>query len=205
MPPISPLIYLASASPRRRELLKQIGVRFEVLLLRAHPSRGEVDETPFPEEDPRDYVQRLARLKAEAGCHAVRERRLPLYPVLAADTTVTLDGQIIGKPADRADAEATLARLAGRRHEVLTAVAIGYDGEVEVVLSATLVEFAPLDAQRIRRYAASGESHDKAGAYAVQGRAAAFISRLEGSYSGVMGLPLFETSQLLERFGILNL
>lgn len=195
-------IYLASASPRRRELLKQIGVRYEVLLLRAHPSRPEVDETPHAGEGPQDYVLRLALAKAETGNMACRARRLPAYPVLAADTTVTLDGAIIGKPADRAEAEATLARLAGRRHEVLTAVAMAFDDQVEVRLSASSVEFAPLDASAIRRYVASGESHDKAGAYAIQGRAAAFVTRLEGSYSGVMGLPLHETTQLLQKFGI---
>ncbi|MDO9188893.1 MAG: Maf family protein [Sulfurimicrobium sp.] len=195
-------IYLASASPRRRELLKQIGVRFEVLLLRTQPARAEVDETPILGEAPRDYVVRLARAKAEAGSMACRSRHLPAYPVLAADTTVTLDGAIIGKPANRAEAEATLARLAGRRHEVLSAVAIAFDGRLEVKLSASCVEFAPLDASAIKRYVASGESHDKAGAYAIQGRAAAFVTRLEGSYSGVMGLPLSETSQLLQKFGI---
>lgn len=196
------IVYLASASPRRRELLKQLGVRFEVLLLRAHPSRTDVDETPRPGEDPREYVLRLASAKAEAGNMACRARRLPAHPVLAADTTVTLDGAIIGKPADRAEAEATLARLAGRRHEVLTAVAMAFDDQLEVMLSASIVEFAPLDAQAIKRYVACGESHDKAGAYAIQGRAAAFVTRLEGSYSGVMGLPLCETTQLLQNFGI---
>ena len=195
-------IYLASASPRRRELLKQIGVHFEVLLLRTHPSRNDVDETPMPGENPRDYVLRVARDKAEMGSKAFKARRLPAHPVLAADTTVTLDGEIIGKPRDRAEAEAILGRLAGRRHEVLTAVAMAFDGEVEVSLSASSVEFAPLDAQAIKRYVASGESHDKAGAYAIQGRAAAFVTRLEGSYSGVMGLPLHETVQLLQKFGI---
>lgn len=195
-------IYLASASPRRRELLKQIGVRFEVLLLRAQLTRSEVDETPNPGEDPREYVLRLARAKAEAGSQACLARHLPAYPVLAADTTVTIDGDIIGKPANRTEAEATLTRLAGRRHEVLTAVAMAFDEHVEVRLSASSVEFAPLDANAIKRYVASGETHDKAGAYAIQGRAAAFVTRLEGSYSGVMGLPLFETTQLLQKFGI---
>jgi septum formation protein len=195
-------IYLASSSPRRRELLKQIGVRFEVLLLRTHPSRSDVDETPHAGEDPREYVLRLARAKAEAGNMACRARCLPAYPVLAADTTVVLDGAIIGKPADRAEAEATLARLAGRSHEVLTAVAMAFDDRIEVKLSVSSVGFAPLDAATIKRYVASGESQDKAGAYAIQGRAAAFVARLEGSYSGVMGLPLCETSQLLRKFGI---
>ncbi len=195
-------IYLASASPRRRELLKQVGVRFEVLLLRAHPSRTDVDETPRPGEDPREYVLRLAHAKAEVGNMAMRARRLPAYPVLAADTTVVLDGSIIGKPADREEAEATLAHLAGRSHEVLTAVAMAFDDRVEVKLSVSSVEFTPLDAGTIKRYVASGESHDKAGAYAIQGKAAAFVTRLEGSYSGVMGLPLCETTQLLQKFGI---
>lgn len=195
-------IYLASASPRRRELLKQIGVRFEVLLLRAHPSRVGVDETPLSGEGPRDYVLRLACTKAEEGCKATRTRHLPAYPVLAADTSVVLDGEIIGKPADRAEAESILARLSGRRHEVLTAVAMAFEENIEVMLSASTVEFAPLDARCIRQYVACGESHDKAGAYAIQGRAAAFVARLDGSYSGVMGLPLYETTQLLQKFGI---
>lgn len=195
-------IYLASASPRRRDLLKQIGVHFEVLLLRTHPSRIDVDETPLPGEDPHDYVLRLAGAKAEIGNMACRARRLPVYPVLAADTTVVLDGAIIGKPADRAEAEATLARLAGRRHEVLTAVAMAFGDHFEVKLSASSVEFASLDSATIKHYVASGESLDKAGAYAIQGRAAAFVARLEGSYSGVMGLPLCETYQLLQKFGI---
>ena len=195
-------IYLASASPRRRELLKQIGVRFEVLLPRAHSARTDVDEMPQPGENPSDYVLRLARAKADMGSMSIRTRYLPAYPVLAADTTVSLDGDIIGKPADRAEAAFTLARLAGRSHEVLTAVAIAFDNEVEVMLSRSSVKFAPLTAQAIRRYVASGESHDKAGAYAIQGRAAVFIDRLDGSYSGVMGLPMYETAQLLQRFGI---
>lgn len=198
-------VYLASASPRRRELLRQIGVRFEVLLPRTNSSRADVDETPHPGEDPREYVLRLACAKAEAGNMAWRARRLPAHPVLAADTTVTMDGSIIGKPADRAEAEAILARLAGRRHEVLTAVAVAVDDQLEVKLSASSVEFAPLDAAAIKRYVASGESHDKAGAYAIQGLAAAFVSRIEGSYSGVMGLPLLETTHLLQKIGIVVL
>lgn len=197
-------VYLASASPRRRELLKQIGVHFEVLLLHSHlyRFRDGLDETPLSGENAYDYVTRLARVKAEAGNNAFRARRLPAYPVLGADTAVVLDGEIIGKPANRGDAEATLTRLAGRAHEVLTAVAVGFDDKVEVVVSTSTVEFAPLDPLAIKRYVASGESHDKAGSYAIQGRAAAFVARLDGSYSGVMGLPLFETTQLLQKFGI---
>jgi septum formation protein len=200
-----PSIYLASASPRRRELLKQIGVRHEVVLLRTHPSRVDVDETPLPGEVPGDYVLRLARTKAEVGLKDCRARRLPLRPVLAADTTVTLEGLIIGKPANRQEAEATLTMLAGRTHEVLTAVALAWGDRLETRLSVSRVTFATLDAQRIRSYVATGESNDKAGAYAIQGRAAAFITRLEGSYSGVMGLPLAETVELLQEFGLENM
>ncbi|MDP2828717.1 MAG: Maf family protein [Sulfuricellaceae bacterium] len=198
-------IYLASASPRRRELLKQIGVRHEVVLLRMLPSRMDVDETPLPGEAPADYVVRLARTKADAGIRGCRARRLPLRPVLAADTTVTIDGLIIGKPANAQEAEATLARLAGRTHEVLTAVALAWDDRLETRLSVSKLTFASLNASQIRSYVASGESHDKAGGYAVQGRAAAFITRLEGSYSGVMGLPLAETVELLQEFGLENM
>lgn len=198
-------IYLASASPRRRELLKQIGIRHEVVLLRTHAPRIDVDETPLPDEAPSDYVLRLARAKADRGLKDCRARRLPLRPVLAADTTVTIDGLIIGKPAKREEAEATLARLSGRTHEVLTAVALAWEEKLEVRLSSSRVTFATLNAQQIRSYVASGEPCDKAGAYAIQGRAAAFITRLEGSYSGVMGLPLAETVQLLQEFGLESL
>lgn len=195
-------IYLASASPRRRELLKQIGVHFEVLLLRSQNFPLGLDETPQPGEDPRQYVMRLARAKAGIGEEASRARRLPARPVLAADTAVVLDREIIGKPANRAAAEETLGRLAGRAHEVLTAVAVAGEERIEVALSSSTVEFAPLGPHAIKRYVATGESHDKAGSYAIQGRAAAFVARIEGSYSGVMGLPLFETVQLLKAFGV---
>lgn len=195
-------IYLASASPRRRELLKQIGVHFEVLMMRTHPARADINETPNPAENPRDYVLRIAHAKAETGHMALHMRRLPPYPVLAADTTVTIGGEIIGKPSDMAQAIETLKRLSGQRHEVHTAVALAYGGDVKTKLSSSTVEFAPLDEHTIKNYAMTGEPHDKAGAYAIQGRAAVFISRLEGSYSGVMGLPLYETVQLLEQFGL---
>lgn len=195
-------IYLASASPRRRELLKQIGVHFEMLMLRTHPARADIDETPNATENPRDYVLRIAHTKAETGHMALHMRRLPPYPVLAADTTVTINGEIIGKPCDMAQAIEILKRLSGQRHEVHTAIALAYGGEVKTKLSSSIVEFAPLDEHTIKNYVMTGEPHDKAGAYAIQGRAAAFISRLEGSYSGVMGLPLHETVQLLEQYGI---
>jgi septum formation protein len=199
-------IYLASRSPRRRELLRQIGVNFELLLLRENPSRGnDVDETPFVGEAPDEFVLRIARAKAETGWMRVTERRLPRLlhrlPLLAADTAVVLGDRILGKPAGPEDAVRMLRGLAGRTHQVLTAVAVVYDDEMEVRLSASDVTFAPLSEAQIRHYVSSGEPLDKAGGYAVQGRAAAFVSRLEGSYSGVMGLPLHETAELLRRFG----
>jgi len=195
-------IYLASRSPRRRELLAQIGVRFHLLLFRARPEADvELGETPLEAESPRAYVERLARAKAEAGWRRLRERNLPPAPVLAADTTVALDGHIFGKPADRREAAAMLAALSGRRHEVLTAVALKYEGRVAGALSASEVEFRPLGEDEIRQYLATGEADDKAGAYAIQGRAAQFVSELCGSFSGVAGLPLYETAQLLERLG----
>ncbi len=196
-------IYLVSQSPRRRELLKQIGVTAEVLLLRSAPGRPEdVDETPFPEEDPIQYAQRIAVAKAEAGWRRMTERGLPRRPMLGADTTVTLEGEIFGKPADRDDATAILRRLSGRRHRVITSVAMTYEERTELRTSVSEVEFRPLGDADIRRYVASGEPMDKAGAYGIQGRAAAFIANLSGSYTGVMGLPLFETAQLLDHFKV---
>ena len=195
-------IYLASRSPRRRELLAQIGVRFHLLLFRNRPGAApDVDEAPLAGENPRDYVMRVARDKAAAGWKRMLERNLPQAPVLAADTTVALEGRIFNKPADRAEAEMMLAALSGKRHEVLTAVALQYDDEVETALSVSDVQFRELSEEEIRAYVATGECDDKAGAYAIQGRAAQFIVELRGSFSGVMGLPLCETAQLLERMG----
>ncbi|HEX6829067.1 MAG TPA: Maf family protein [Burkholderiales bacterium] len=199
-------IYLASRSPRRRELLKQIGVNFELLLLREHPARGnDVDETPLPGEAPEDFVLRIARAKAEAGWQRATERRLPRLmqrlPLLAADTAVALGDSILGKPDGAEHAAQMLHSLSGRAHRVLTAVAAVYDDQIELRLSASGVHFAPMSEAEIRRYVASGEPLDKAGAYAIQGRAAAFVTHIEGSYSGVMGLPLYETAELLRRFG----
>jgi len=196
-------IYLASRSPRRRELLKQIGIAFESLLLREELRRGaDVDEVPLPGESPAAYVSRVARAKAEAGWIRIASRRLPLHPVLAADTTVALDGGIIGKPADARDAQLSLQRLSGKTHHVLTAIAVARGDRVETALSTSAVEFRELDADEIRRYVASGEALDKAGAYAIQGRAAVFVRAISGSYSGIMGLPLFETAELLGRFDV---
>jgi septum formation protein len=196
-------IYLASRSPRRRQLLKQIGVAFELLLVREDPRRGaDVGEAPLPDEAPADYVLRIARAKAEvAACH-LAQRALPLRPVLAADTTVVLDGRAIGKPKDAEDAERILAALAGREHGVITAVAAAVSDSVETRLSLSSVEFRALSTAEIRRYVAGGEPFDKAGAYAIQGRAAAFITRMNGSYSGIMGLPLAETAELLRKFNL---
>lgn len=197
-----PRIYLASQSPRRRELLKQMGVNFEMLLLRNDPRRPiDVDETPHDGEAPVDYVQRVCRAKAEAGWEAMRFRTLPSFPVLAADTTVELDGQIIGKPRDHIHAAEILRSLSGRQHRVLTAVAMAFEERCELRLSITEVQFAQLDDARIHRYLLGNEAHDKAGAYGIQGQAGAFVQRIEGSYTGVMGLPLYETAELLHLFG----
>jgi septum formation protein len=198
--PLDRGIYLASRSPRRRELLAQIGVRYHLLLFRSRPdSTPDVDESMVPGEAPDTYVERVARAKAEAGWRLLRLRNLPLAPVLAADTTVALEARVLGKPADRKEAAEMLAALSGRRHEVLTAVALMRDDQVDSALSRSEVAFKKLSAEEIAQYVATGESDDKAGAYAIQGRAARFVMELHGSYSGVMGLPLYETSQLLEK------
>jgi len=195
-------IYLASQSPRRRELLKQIGVNFEVLLLRSDTNREvNVDETPEDNEYPSAYVQRICQLKALAGWENMTLRNLPPYPVLAADTTVTIDGKIIGKPFDNAHAAEILHTLSGRQHQVLTAVAMSFEDSFDMRLSTTTVTFAKLDDERIHHYLLSNEAHDKAGAYGIQGYAGAFVKHIEGSYTGVMGLPLFETVELLKNFG----
>lgn len=196
-------IYLASRSPRRRELLAQIGVGFELLLLREDNHRGvDIDESQLAGETPQQYVARVALAKAEAGWQRVQQRRLLQNPVLAADTAVVLGDRIMGKPANREEAMEMLQALSGRNHEVLTAVAVAGAGRVEQTLSSSSVKFGALSDDVIRRYVISGEPLDKAGAYAVQGHAAAFIEKIEGSYSGVMGLPLYETTQLLAVFGI---
>jgi septum formation protein len=195
-------IYLASQSPRRREILKQIGVNFEVLLLSSSAHLGiSVDETTFKDESPTDYVQRICIAKARAGWEALIMHKLPPFPVLAADTTVTLEGHILGKPNNNQHAAEMLHLLSGRHHQVLTAVAMICNDQFETRLSVTDITFAKLDEERIQRYLATGEAHDKAGAYGIQGHAGAFVQRLEGSYSGVVGLPLFETVELLTQFG----
>jgi septum formation protein len=198
--PIERGIYLASRSPRRRELLAQIGVRYNLLLFRSRPeSKEEVNEDPLEGEAPAAYVERVARAKAESGWRRMMQRNLPQSPVLAADTTVALDGRIFGKPTDRDNAASMLAALSGKRHEVLTAVALAQGDWLESSLQVSEVEFKKLGDDEIRQYVATGECDDKAGAYAIQGRAARFIVDMRGSYSGVMGLPLYETCQLLDK------
>lgn len=202
-PAIQQRIYLASRSPRRRELLKQIGVSFDTLLFRVGDRADvEVDETPLPGEEPDAYVLRLAVAKVEHGLELTRGRHLIARPVLAADTTVALGTAILGKPDSTAHAIAMLKKLSGQTHRVLTGVAVAAGDRVESALSVSEVRFRELTDEEIRRYVISGEPLDKAGAYGIQGRAATFVEHLSGSYSGVMGLPLFETARLLAAFGL---
>jgi septum formation protein len=192
-----PSIYLASQSPRRSQLLTQLGVKHELLL--AGPEEdAESLEDPVPGESPRDYVQRVTQLKLLAAMQRLKARGLPLAPVLCSDTTVALGDTIYAKPADAQDALRMLGDLSGQTHVVLTAVAIGQGEQLLQACSESSVTFAALSEAEIRAYVASGEPMGKAGAYAVQGLAAAFISRISGSYTGIMGLPLFETAQLLK-------
>ncbi|MGF6723883.1 septum formation protein [Paraburkholderia sp. GAS41] len=195
---LHPFVYLASQSPRRQELLQQLGVRYELLLPRPDED-AEALEAELPGEAAHAYVVRVCNAKAMAA-----RARLVLSghvdaPILVADTTVTIDDAILGKPLDADDAVTMLTRLAGREHEVLTALAVvAADGALlPAALSVSRVRFAAVHADALRRYVASGEPFGKAGAYGVQGRAAEFIERIEGSYSGIMGLPLFETAALL--------
>lgn len=195
-------IYLASQSPRRRELLKQMGVNFEVLMLRVAPGRADVLEAPRENEEPSAFALRMAEEKSLKGADAAGLRQLIARPVLGADTVVDIDGEIIGKPRDLAHAGEILRRLSGRTHWVHTGVAVAASGKMESRLSSSKVEFAPLTSVAITRYLESSEALDKAGAYGIQGRAGMFIARIDGSYTGIMGLPLFETSELLNRAGI---
>jgi septum formation protein len=190
MPSAAPLLTLASVSPRRRELLERIGVAHVV-------SAADIDETVQPGEVPADYVVRMACAKARA----VRARRTDL-PVLAADTTVVLDGVILAKPRDRADAIAMLGRLSGRTHRVLTAVALATASGIAFRLSTSEVRMRAVTPEECAAYWETGEPRDKAGGYAIQGRGALYIEHLSGSFSGVMGLPLYETGQLLAAAGI---
>ncbi|MDR3415059.1 MAG: Maf family protein [Nevskia sp.] len=188
---MSAQLYLASRSPRRAEFLRQLGLRFETL-------PADVEEQPLPGQPPADYALATALAKAHAAA-----RLAPLsLPVLGADTDVAIDGEILGKPRHRDDALAMLARLSGRTHEVCSAVAVVAGGRVETVLTVTRVSFGTIGSAAAEAYWASGEPADKAGAYAIQGYAARWVKRIEGSYSGVVGLPLYETCELLQRCGV---
>ncbi|MFV3307324.1 Maf family protein [Pseudomonas sp. NY15181] len=186
-------LYLASSSPRRRELLTQIGLPFHIV-------PASIDETPQAGESALAYVERLAREKALAGLHFLAQRADVC--VLGADTAVVLDGRILGKPADRAEALAMLQALSGREHEVLTAVAVANRDRCEAKVVGSRVTFRSVTMEEAERYWDTGEPHDKAGGYAIQGLAAVFVSRVEGSYSAVVGLPLCETAALLADFSI---
>jgi septum formation protein len=199
-------LYLASRSPRRRDLLRQIGVRFEPLLLRLEPPRGpDVDELQHAGESAEAYVERIAQVKAEFGLRVLAMRSMRPKPVLAADTIVIVDGEVLGKPADAAQAAAFLRRLSGRAHEVRSAVALAFGAtsapRIEMRTSVTQVWMRQVSEPEIARYCATAEPYDKAGGYAIQGLAAIFVERIDGSYSGVMGLPLAETADLLARAG----
>ncbi|AQR71052.1 septum formation inhibitor Maf [Janthinobacterium sp. LM6] len=203
MKPADNKIYLASKSPRRRELLRQIGVDFELLLLRSDGPRGaDVTEEVLPGESALDYVARVANEKAAFAWDLVRRRHLTPRPVLAADTTVTIDGTILGKPADRAEAVAMLQQLSGRTHEVLTSIAVHYKDFAEQRTQVSQVRFGVLSPASITAYCATPEPYDKAGGYGIQGSAALFVEHIEGSHSGIMGLPLYETAQLLRLAGL---
>lgn len=197
-------IYLASQSPRRSQLLQQLGVRHELLLPNVAGDVAEDAETievVLPAEVPRDYVQRVTGLKLDAAMARLARRQLPLAPVLASDTTVALGHEILGKPADAQDAQRMLRKLSGQTHEVLTAVALQQGALRLQALSVSRVRFMAMTDAQIVAYVDSGEPFGKAGGYGIQGLAAAMIEYMEGSYSGIMGLPVFETAQLLRQIG----
>jgi septum formation protein len=203
MKPIEKKIYLASKSPRRRELLRQIGIEFELLMLRNDLSRGpDVTEIVLPGEAAADYVARVSLEKAAFAWSMVQNRRLTMRPVLAADTTVTIDGEILGKPANRDEAMLMLERLSGRTHQVLTSIAVQHVDMLEQVTQVSQVRFAKLSPASIKAYCATQEPYDKAGGYGIQGLAALFVEHIDGSHSGIMGLPLYETATLLRKAGI---
>jgi septum formation protein len=196
-------IYLASRSPRRLELLQQMGIACKTVLLREETNRQrDVDETPLSSENPYIYVERMAKMKAEIGVLRAKQRALPIMPMLGADTIVVFNGTIFGKPADPTDARRMLKLLSGTQHEVLTGVAITDGTRLLHDTSISRVRFRDITDAEISAYIATNEPMGKAGGYAIQGMGAVFIERLEGSYSGVMGLPIFETSMLLSQFGI---
>jgi septum formation protein len=198
-----PDIYLVSQSPRRRELLNQIGVNYGLLLLRNSGPRGaDVNEDVNAGESPHDYVVRVTREKASLGYQMMLARQLPPLPTLAADTTVVLDEKIFGKPANTEEAIEMLRALSGRTHQVLTAIAIKHHEQLLETLQISEVSFSSLSDDIIKAYCATKEPYDKAGGYGIQGIAAVFVKHISGSYSGIMGLPLHETAQLLREAGI---
>ena len=195
-------IWLASKSPRRAELLRDMGVPFEVLQFTDTDGAAyEVDESVFPGEPPRDYVRRVAFDKALHAVSYLKDRGLPLRPLLSADTTVAMGDRILGKPVDAAEAREMLSTLSGQTHEVLTAVVVVEGDQIRQALSASRVQFMPLSDAVIERYIASGQPFDKAGAYGIQGHAGIFVAEMQGSFTGIMGLPIHETAQLLEPLG----
>ena len=194
-------IYLASQSPRRRQLLEQLGVRYE-LLLPDETEDAEALESVLENEAPAAYVKRVTQLKLDAAVARLKRRQLPPAPILCSDTTVALGRTIYGKPSDGADAQRMLAELAGRTHRVLTAVAVQSGRNRFEALSTSKVTFEAMSSKQISAYVTTGEPLGKAGAYAVQGRAALHITRMDGSYSGIMGLPIYETALLLKAAGL---
>jgi septum formation protein len=203
MKPVEKTIYLASKSPRRRELLRQIGIDFELLLLRSDGPRGaDVTEAVLPGEAPIDYVARVAKEKAAFAWTLVQRRHLKPRTVLTADTTVTIDGAILGKPANYQEAVDMLKQLSGRSHQVLTSIAAHNADFSGHITQVSEVRFGVLSDAAIAAYCNSQEPYDKAGGYGIQGSAALFVEHIEGSHSGIMGLPLFETAQLLRQAGL---
>lgn len=203
MKPAVHKIYLASKSPRRRELLRQIGVDFELLMLRDDPARGpDVSEVVLPGETPENYVARVTLEKANAAKQAMLLRRLPMRMLLTADTTVAIDGRILGKPADKAEAKQMMHALSGRTHQVLTSVVLIHDEESWQITQQSDVTVAVMTEDQIDAYCTLKEPYDKAGGYAIQGMAAIYIQEISGSYSGIMGLPIYETAQLLRQAGL---
>lgn len=198
---MSDFVYLASQSPRRRQLLEQISVRYE-LLLPDHDEDAESLEAVRPGEAPVAYVRRVTLAKLDAARARLIRRGLPSAPLLCSDTTVALGRKIFGKPADHREARAMLSELSGKEHRVITAVVVGTARRAVCEVNASKVRFAPMPASQIASYVASGEPMGKAGAYAIQSQAATWIERISGSYSGIMGLPLYETALLLRRFGV---
>jgi septum formation protein len=193
-------IYLASKSPRRRELLRQVDIKFELLLLRDASPRGpDVTEQVLENESPINYVSRVTKEKAQAAWNAIEQRHLPLNPVLAADTTVVINEKILGKPNNREEAVVMMKLLSGNIHSVHTSIALQYHHHFLQFTQTSEVNFCELSEEQIEIYCNSTEPYDKAGGYGIQGFAARFISHIQGSYSGIMGLPLFETCELLEQ------